>query len=169
MTSARRYLAPLATLLLAFLVLSFLPPVCVRHVPAPKNAIEAENCLPGTPASQWYVDGAGSPNIQGFTTDIQCDRGQTIFFQNLHTAASYRIDIYRLGFYQGNDGRFRNFHLALGASAANSTFLSHRQFDWPGRLRQLGISASWTVPEHWPRQESILLGSYGGYWRNGRQ
>jgi len=37
---------------------------------APRNPIEAENCLPGNPSSQWYVVGAGSTNIQGFTTDI---------------------------------------------------------------------------------------------------
>jgi hypothetical protein len=47
----------------------------------PKNAIEAENCLPGDPPSQWYVDGAGSPSIQGFATDISVNAGQTIFFK----------------------------------------------------------------------------------------
>ncbi len=49
MTPARRYLPALATLLFAFLVLSFLPPVALATCTAPKNAIEAENCLPGTP------------------------------------------------------------------------------------------------------------------------
>src|SRR5438034_3073616 len=37
---------------------------------APKNQIEAENCLPGNPPTDWYLDGVGSPNIEGFTTDI---------------------------------------------------------------------------------------------------
>ncbi len=73
---------------------------------APKNAIEAENCLPGTPSSQWYVDGSGSTNIQGFTTDISVNAGQTIFFKISTTAVSWRIDIYRLGYYQGNGARF---------------------------------------------------------------
>ncbi len=48
---------------------------------APRNPIEAENCLPGTPSSQWYVAGAGSPNIQGFATDISVNAGQTISFK----------------------------------------------------------------------------------------
>ena len=48
---------------------------------APKNPIEAENCLPGTPSSQWYIQGAGSSNIQGFTTDISVNVGQTISFK----------------------------------------------------------------------------------------
>jgi hypothetical protein len=69
---------------------------------APKNPIEAENCLPGNPASQWYISGAGSPNIQGFTTDISVNVGQTIFFKISTNAVSWRIDIYRLGYYQGN-------------------------------------------------------------------
>ena len=32
------------------------------------NAIVLENEKPGTPESVWMVDGAGSDNIQGFTT-----------------------------------------------------------------------------------------------------
>jgi len=71
----------------------------------PKNAIEAENCLPGNPSSDWYVDGSGSPNIQGFTTDISVNVGQTIFFKIQTNASSYTINIYRLGYYQGNGAR----------------------------------------------------------------
>jgi len=113
---------------------------------APRNPIETENCMPGTPSSQWYVDGAGSPNIQGFTTDISVNVGQTIFFKVSTNAASYRIDIYRLGYYQGNDGRFI-------ASVSPSAPLPQIQ---PACLTDSatglidcgnwGISASWTVP-----------------------
>ena len=73
---------------------------------APKNAVESENCLQGNPVSDWYVIGAGSPNIQGFATDISVNAGQIISFKISATAASYRIDIYRMGYYQGNGGRF---------------------------------------------------------------
>ncbi len=146
MTLARRYLSALATLLLAFLVFSFLPPVAFATCGSPKNAIEAENCLQGTPASQWYVQGAGSPNIQGFTTDISVNAGQTIFFKISTPATSYRIDIYRLGYYQGNDGRFL-------ASVSPSTSLPQIQpaclIDSATGLVDCGnwgISASWSVP-----------------------
>src|SRR5260370_32127598 len=37
---------------------------------APKNPIEAENCLPGTPSSQWYIQVPASSKIQAFTTAI---------------------------------------------------------------------------------------------------
>src|SRR4029077_21146962 len=106
MTPARRTVPALAARLLAFFVLSSLPPAAFATCTASKNPIEAENCLPGTPASQWYVGGAGSPNIQGFTTDISVNAGQTIYFKISTSAVTFRIDIYRLGYYQGNDGRF---------------------------------------------------------------
>src|SRR5206468_11984748 len=66
MKAEPRYLSVLATPLLTLLVLGFSPLAAQATCTTPKNAIEAENCLPGTPASQWYVQGAGSPNIQGF-------------------------------------------------------------------------------------------------------
>ena len=71
----------------------------------PKNPIEAENCLPGNPPSEWYVVGAGSTNIQGFTTDISVNPGQTLYFKIMTDARSYLINIYRLGYYQGADAR----------------------------------------------------------------
>ena len=46
-----------------------------------QNAIQLENSLPGNPSSQWDVDGAGDPTIQGFATDISVNVGQTISFK----------------------------------------------------------------------------------------
>jgi hypothetical protein len=150
MTPARRYLPVVATRLLAFFVLSFLPPVAFATCTAPKNAIETENCLPGTPPSQWYVQGAGSPNIQGFTTDISVNVGQTIFFKVSTSAVSYRIDIYRLGYYQGNDGRFIT---SISPSASLPQIQPSCLNDTSTGLIDCGnwgISASWTVPRWVP-------------------
>jgi hypothetical protein len=112
---------------------------------SPQNPIEAENCLPGTPSSAWYVRW-GSASIQGFATDISVNAGQTVFFKVSTNAAAYRIDIYRLGYYQGNNGR-------LLASITPSAILPQIQ---PPCLTDSatglidcgnwGISASWTVP-----------------------
>src|ERR1700722_14479807 len=113
---------------------------------APKNAIEAENCLPGNPSSQWYVSGTGSTNIQGFSTDISVNTGQTVFFKISTTAISYRIDIYRMGYYQGQGAR-------LVASISPSATLPQIQpaclADSSTGLTDCGnwaISASWAVP-----------------------
>ena len=51
-----------------------------------------------------------------------------------------------MGYYGGN-GRSKGCNLYRPRSpAAKSAGLSDRFADWPGRLRQLGTSATWTVP-----------------------
>jgi hypothetical protein len=115
---------------------------------APQNPIEAENCLPGSPTSTWYLDSAGSSNIVGFTTDISVNVGQTVFFKVMTNALSYRIDIYRLGYYQGNGAR-------LVATVLPSAVLPQAQppclTDSSTGLMDCGnwtISASWAVPSN---------------------
>ena len=74
-------------------------------VAAPPNAIVAENCLPGNPASEWDISGAGDSTIQGFATDISVNQGGTVNFKINTTATAYRLDIYRMGYYGGNGAR----------------------------------------------------------------
>jgi hypothetical protein len=113
---------------------------------SPRNPIEAENCLSGNPPSEWYVVGSGSPNIQGFTTDISVNVGQTVFFKVSTNAVLYSIDIYRLGFYQGNGARRITSispslplpQLQPPCVADNATGLTDCG-NW-------AISASWAVP-----------------------
>ncbi|WP_210420322.1 Ig-like domain repeat protein [Aquisphaera giovannonii] len=70
------------------------------------NPIVAENLLPGTPQDQWLVPGDGDPTIQGFTTDISVNHGQTVNFKVNDTAkAPYHIEIYRMGYYGGDGAR----------------------------------------------------------------
>lgn len=72
---------------------------------APANAIVAENCLAGNPDSEWNISGAGDPSIQGFATDISVNRGSTVSFKVNTSAANYRFDIYRMGYYGGQGAR----------------------------------------------------------------
>ena len=65
-----------------------------------------ENALPGTPSSQWDISGAGDTSIQGYATDISVNQGGTISFKINTPASAYRIDIYRIGYYQGNGARY---------------------------------------------------------------
>src|SRR5580704_12508122 len=71
---------------------------------APQNQIEAENCNPGT--NGWEVSGLGDLTIQGFSTDISVNTGQTIYFKISTPATSYHVDLYRLGYYGGTGGRY---------------------------------------------------------------
>jgi hypothetical protein len=77
------------------------PPGCGN----PANAIVAENCLGGSPSSEWDISGAGDSSIQGFATEISVNRGETVNFKVNTPAKSYRFDIYRLGYYGGNGAR----------------------------------------------------------------
>src|SRR5437773_10397752 len=54
---------------------------------APANPLEAENYLPGNPASHCYVEGAGSTNMQGLATDIGVSAGTTVIIK-LNTNAT---------------------------------------------------------------------------------
>ena len=65
-----------------------------------------ENQLTGTPSSTWSVSGSGDSTIQGFATDISVNHGQTVSFKiNDSANKAYHIDIYRMGYYQGNGAR----------------------------------------------------------------
>ena len=88
----------------SFLLLLLL--VSARCLSAQTNSIVIENALPGTPSSQWDISGAGDTSIQGFATDISVNQGGTISFKIKTPASAYRIDIYRIGYYQGNGARY---------------------------------------------------------------
>src|SRR6266850_5134898 len=73
--------------------------------PGPANAIEAENCKPGNPDTEWDITGAGDPSIQGFATDISYNVGSAAQFKVSTTATAYTLDIYRIGYYSGMGAR----------------------------------------------------------------
>ena len=113
---------------------------------APPNPIVAENCLAGSPASEWDITGSGDPSIQGFATDISVNRGATVSFKVSTNATAYRFDIYRMGYYAGLGAR-------KVASVNPSAGLPQNQ---PNCLNDAGtglidcgnwaVSGSWTVP-----------------------
>ncbi|MEY4748815.1 MAG: hypothetical protein RIQ60_1029 [Pseudomonadota bacterium] len=72
---------------------------------APANAVVAENCRPGNPPAEWDVAGIGDPSIQGYASDISVNRGNSVSFKLATSATSYRLDIYRLGYYAGLGAR----------------------------------------------------------------
>jgi hypothetical protein len=111
---------------------------------SPPNSIVAENCLTGNPASEWDVSGAGSSTIQGFATDISVNQGGTVNFKINTTAAAYRLDIYRMGYYGGNGARKV---ATVNVSGPNNQPACLT--DAATGLIDCGnwaVSASWTVP-----------------------
>ena len=124
----------------------FLYLISVQSLFAQLNPIVVENSKQGNPSSQWDISGAGDVNIQGFATDISVNRGETVHFKIRTDARAYRIDIYRLGYYQGLGAR-------LIASVLPSAALPQSQpnpiTDSTTGLIDYGNwaeSASWQVP-----------------------
>jgi len=109
------------------------------------NPVAVENCLSG--ASGWDIDGAGDDSIQGFADNISVNLGGTVNFKVKTAARAYRLDIYRMGYYQGNGAR-RVATLRPPAGRLPQT--------QPPCLTEIGtglydcgnwaVSATWTVP-----------------------
>ena len=73
--------------------------------PCEANPIVCENEKPGNPTSEWDVEGAGDPSIQGFATDISVNRGETVHFKIKTDSSAYHLDVYRMGYYGGDGAR----------------------------------------------------------------
>jgi hypothetical protein len=126
---------------------------CLLQAPQPPidpcnprvNAVACENSLPGTPQSKWD-SGPGDDSIQGFATQMSVNLGQTVQFKINTPSTKYHLDIYRIGYYQGNGAR-------LQATVQPSVTLPQTQpaclNDSTTELVDCGnwaVSASWAVP-----------------------
>ena len=103
-----RFTAALVTLVLvaAMLVTTLGTRAAAATDPcAVPTSVACENTKPGTPQSTWDVSGSGSATIQGFATQMSVNVGETEIFKVKTTATSYRLDIYRMGYYGGNGAR----------------------------------------------------------------
>lgn len=69
---------------------------------SPVDIIACENTKPGSPESEWRV--YPSEVINGFTTQVSVNVGEPVHFK-VRTEHDYVIEIYRLGWYQGNGAR----------------------------------------------------------------
>jgi hypothetical protein len=108
------------------------------------NPIPAENAKPGTPASIWNISGPGAQNMQGFTTNISYDQGETAQFK-VKSNVGYRMDIYRLGWYGGDGARKVGAITGLPANLqtqAPCTLDTVGQYDCGG----WSVTASWPIP-----------------------
>jgi hypothetical protein len=116
--------------------------------PPMANDIVCENSKPGNPSSEWDISGAGDDTIQGFATDIGVNQGQIISFKINTSATAYTIDIYRMGYYDGNGARKI---ISITPSAQLPQSQPACLTDSATGLLDCGnwaISASWAVPSN---------------------
>ena len=77
------------------------PPTCARD----RSRVALENELSGNPPEEWDINGAGDPTIQGFATEMSVLPGEVAHFKVKTSASSYRMDIFRMGYYGGAGAR----------------------------------------------------------------
>jgi N,N-dimethylformamidase beta subunit-like, C-terminal/Domain of unknown function (DUF4082)/Concanavalin A-like lectin/glucanases superfamily/Fibronectin type III domain/Viral BACON domain/Bacterial Ig domain len=111
------------------------------------NPVACENEKPGSSPSAWQVSGIGDASIQGYATSMSVNKGGTIRFKIKSTASNYHIDIYRLGYYQGNGARLQQAGIRPTATLPQTqpnclTTASTGLID----CGNWGVSASWTAP-----------------------
>lgn len=110
------------------------------------NAIVCENELPGTPKSEWDIEGSGDPTIQGFATNISVNAGQQIDFKIKTDASAYSIKIYRLGYYGGDGAReVATVNPSVSLPQQQPACVSDTSTDLYD-CGTWGVSASWQVP-----------------------
>ena len=110
------------------------------------NPIACENSKPGSPESDWDIDGAGDDDIQGFSTDISVDVGSPISFKIDTSAKAYTITIFRMGWYGGDGARqiatvtpSAKLPQTQPACITDATTELYDCGNW-------GVSATWNVP-----------------------
>ena len=111
------------------------------------NPVSCENEKPGSAPSSWQINGAGDATIQGYATSMSVNKGETVRFKIKTPASSYHIDIFRLGYYQGNGARLQQANVRPTATLPQTqpaclTDTSTGLID----CGNWGVSASWAVP-----------------------
>ncbi len=121
---------------------------------AHSDAIVLENQKQGNPQSDWGLTfGAAVGNIEGYAKDFSVNLGETVEFKVNTDATNYRIDIYRLGYYNGDGARL------VGTVDPGTT--SAKQ---PAPLRdaatKLVDAGNWFVTDTWQMPDDLISGVY---------
>lgn len=111
-----------------------------------QNEIVTENAKPGNPSSEWDISGVGDLSIQGFATQMSVNKGETVFFKIRTNSASYSINIYRTGYYNGLGAR--KWGVGTITTALPQTQPDDLYDPVTGKTdcSNWNVSASWAVP-----------------------
>ena len=139
------YLTSLLFLCAAFFVAS------TNVQAACSNPVACENQLTG---STGWDPGSGDSTIQGFATDISVNAGGTVSFKVSTNAKAYVINIYRMGYYQGNGAR-------LITTLSPDVSLPQTQ---PACLTNSSVGladcGNWALSAHWAVPTTAVSGIY---------
>ena len=137
-------------------VITFMTGILLLTTSSAQNAIVTENLLPGNPISEWGVNSSNdfrNPNLNGYTTDISVNKGNTVHFKiDAQNGSTVSAKIYRLGYYGGLGARLQ---ADLGS--------------FPGVKQPAGISdpvtglldcSNWSETTSW----AVPAGAVSGYY-----
>src|SRR5215469_9255045 len=109
------------------------------------NPVVCENQLSGTPQSVWDVPNP-STTIEGFADPFSINVGGSINFKIKTSAATYAIDIYRIGYYGGDGARLITSLTPNLSVSQNQPTCSTNAVTGLVDCGNWGVSATWNVP-----------------------
>ena len=142
-------------LILILLILSLSIPLVQKFTQQQQNTlnpVQIENQLPGTTA--WWLTNPAPfdkktfryPAIEGYAWTTSVEVGDVVNFSVSTTAASFTVDVYRMGWYQGRGGRLVQSLPAIPGFAYPPPKLDPKtglvEPDWPVAFA-LKVNATW--------------------------
>ena len=149
--TVRRILSTAPALLPAFVLVALALPGAASAQGNPctapvTNEVACENTKAGNPESEWgLTNTTGDESLQGFATSMSVNRGSAISFKIDTTAPGYTIDIYRIGYYNGDGAR----RVVTGLAHSAPQNQPNCQTTAATGLIDCGnwaVSATWNVP-----------------------
>jgi len=120
------------------------------------NDIVRENCLQGSPSSEWDVNGAGDVEIQGFAVPFGVSPGGTVYFKVKSVSDKYRVDIYRLGYYKGLGARL------VGSVRPHVNLPQEQPECFRDNNTHMYDCGTWHVSARWNVPANVTSGMYVG-------
>ncbi|HST26190.1 MAG TPA: N,N-dimethylformamidase beta subunit family domain-containing protein [Gaiellaceae bacterium] len=118
-----------------------------------ENPIQQENALPGSPG--WLHPAPDGRAIEGYVSESSALPGDTLHFHvSTKPGASYRVVVYRLGWYAGAGARL------VGCAPSCSDSSSGRAYDVPAPDENGKIDAGWPVTDQLALPATAVSGYY---------
>ena len=116
------------------------------------NRVQLENCLDGLDSRHWDVNAAGDASIQGFAHPFSNRPGTKIDFRVKTPSNKYRIDIFRLGFYNGKGAR--------RIITIQGTPINQPRWCYEEAETQLVDCLNWKISASWKIPKNAVSGVY---------
>ncbi len=119
-----------------------------------QNAISIENAKAGNPASEWDIAGLGDLTIQGFSTQISVNKGETVYFKIKTPSRNYSINIFRYGYYNGAGAR------KWGTGTITASLPQIQPIDLFDPVTGKTDCSNWAISAKWVVPGSAVSGVY---------